>query len=305
MLTAEQLTDRKSFIGASEIGAVVGVDPFCTPLKLYGLKTGLIAPDDLSDNEAVEWGQRLERIVSQKFAEKNNVKLIAYKKRYFHPIYDFLSCELDNIIAGTDELVEVKTASAWQIKKWQHDDEIPSHYICQVMMQLGLSRRRIGHIAVLVGGQKYIEKRIEFDEDFYNNLVEKACAFWSMVELRTPPMACGDDNESLLELYPTNKTDEIIQGIEEFNTAISRRQELSMHIKNMESEKYEVENRLKQVIGDAVGIRTREYIITWKPQSRKNVDTEALKSSGLYDQYSKTTSTRVLGVKKNKELNHG
>lgn len=301
MITTEQIIDRKSFIGASEIGAVVGVDPFCTPLKLYGLKTGLIAPDDLSDNEAVEWGQRLERIVSQKFAEKNNVKLIAYKKRYFHPDCNFLSCELDNIIAGSDELVEVKTASAWQIKKWEKDDEIPAHYICQVMMQLGLSKRRIGHIAVLVGGQKYIEKRIEFDQEFYNNLVEKACAFWAMVEARTPPMACGDDNEALLELYPTNKSDEIIQGIEEFNTAIARRQEISMHIDNMKAEKEEIENRLKQVVGDAVGIKTREYLLTWKPQSRKGVDIEALKEAGLYDRYSKTTSTRVLGVKRNKE----
>lgn len=299
-MTTEQL-QRMGFIGASEIGAVCGLDPFCTPLKLYGLKTGLIAPDDLSDNEAVEWGQRLERVVSQKFAEKHNVKLIAYKKRFFHPEYDFLSCELDNIIAGTDELVEVKTASAWQMKKWENQDEIPAHYICQVMMQLGLSRRKVGHIAVLLGGQKYLERKVEFDQEFYDGLVEKAVAFWRMVEEKTPPMAGVNDNEALLSLYPSNKSDEIIQGIEEFNTAIARRQEICMHIDNMEAEKEEIENRLKQVIGENVGIRTTDYLLTWKSQSRKSVDTALLKADGLYDKYAKESSTRVLRVAKNKE----
>lgn len=293
--------DRTGFIGASEIGAIVGQDPFTTPLKLYGLKTGLIPPDDLSDNEAVEWGTRLERIVSQKFAEKHGVKLIAYKKRFVHPEYEFLSCELDNIIAGTDELVEIKTASAWQMKKWQREDEIPAHYICQVMMQLGLSKRKVGHIAVLIGGQKYIERKVEFDQEFYDSLVQKAVGFWSMVEAKTPPMACGDDAEALLALYPTNQNDEIIQGIEELNTAVARRQELSMHIDDMGAEKEEIDSKIKQIIGDNTGIKTNEYLITWKAQSRRTVDIAGLKADMLYEKYSKESSTRVLRVTKNKE----
>ena len=98
--------DRTTFIGSSEIATILGLNPYKTILELWAEKTGAVPPADLTGNEAVEWGCRLERVVSEKFAEKNNVKLIAYKKRFVHPKYPFLSCELDNIIAGTDEMVD-------------------------------------------------------------------------------------------------------------------------------------------------------------------------------------------------------
>lgn len=295
------MDDRKLFIGASEVGAVCGVDPFTTPLKLYGIKTGLIEPDDLSDNEAVEWGTRLERIVSQKFAEKNNCKLIAYKKRYVHPDHLFISCELDNIITGTDELVEVKTANAWAMKKWEKHDEIPASYVCQVMTQLGLSKRKVGHFAVLVGGQRYLEKKIVFDQDFYDDLISKVVTFWKMVQDKTPPMATSDDSEALLSLYPRHDFDKMTEGTDDLNTAIARRQELSMHIDAMETEKAEVENKLKAVIGENLGIKTQEYMVTWKQQISRRVDNEKLKTDGLYEKYLKESSTRVLRIAKNKE----
>ena len=293
--------NRNKYIGASEVGAVLGIDPFCTPLQLWGYKTGLIQKQDLSDNEAVEWGTRLERIVSQKFSEKNNVKLMAYKKRFYHPKYEFLTCELDNIIVGRDELVEIKTANAWAIKKWEKDNEIPAHYIAQVTMQLGLSGRRIGHIAVLIGGQRYIEKVIQFDEEFYNNIVQKCIEFWKLVQEKNPPMACADDNEALLRIYPNAKNEELIEAVDDLNTAIARRQELSMHIKNMEEEKSDVENKIKQVIGDNFGLKTNQYVVTWKPQSRITLDLDKIKSDGIYDKYTKSSSTRTLNIKLNKE----
>lgn len=298
-MTPEELKERQGYIGASEIGALLGIDPFCTPLKLWGLKTGLIEPDDLSDNEAVEWGTRLERIVSQKFSDKHGVKLIAYKKRFYHPNYAFLSCELDNIIAGTDEIVEIKTVNAWAWKKWENPDELPAKVIAQVIVQMGLSKRNKAWVAVLCGGQKYIEKEVIFDHEFYSTIVEKVKTFWKMVEDKTPPMACADDSESLLALYPTNKSDEIIQGIEELNTAIGRRQELSMHIDQMKEEKEEIENKIKAVIGKNIGVKTESYLATWKPQSRRTVDTAALKTDLIYDKYTKESTTRVLLIKRN------
>lgn len=300
-MNPEQIKERQGYIGASEVGAVLGIDPFCTPLKLYGIKTGLIEPDDLSDNEAVEWGTRLERIVSQKFSEKHDVKLIAYKKRFYHPNLAYLSCELDNIIAGTDEIVEIKTVNAWAWKKWETPDELPAKVIAQVMVQMGLSKRNKAWVAVLCGGQKYIEKEVIFDKVFYDLIVEKVKAFWVMVENKTPPMATADDAESLLALCPTNKSDELIQGLEELDNLVARRQELSMHIDQMTEEKVEAENKLKAVIGENVGIKTAGYVVTWKPQVTKRIDNDKLKEAGLYEQYLKESQTRVLRINKNKE----
>lgn len=291
--------DRRGFIGASEVGAILGIDPFCTPLKLWSLKTGLIEPEQ-EENEACEWGKRLERVVSQKFAEKNNCKLIAYKKRFTHPDMDYFSCELDNIIAGTDQLVEVKTVNAWAMKKWQDTDSVPGKVIAQVTSQLGLSKRKIGHTAILVGGQRYLERKIEFDQDFYNIIVDKVKMFWTMVLTKQPPMATGDDNDLLVQLHP-EASDAMLEATQDINNEVSRIQELKLHIKNMEDEKDEAEARVKSVIGDNLGFRTPEFTVKWPVQLSKRVDTEKLKADGLYIQYLKETSSRVLRIIKNAE----
>lgn len=281
--------ERRKYIGSSDISAVLGWNPWKTPLKLWAEKTGEIDPDDLSDNQAVEWGTRLEDVVAQKFAEKHEVKLMAYKKRYVHKDYPYMSCELDRLIVGTDNLVEVKTCNAWAYKDWEKDDEIPVHYILQVQYALGLSGRKKGYFAVLCGGQKYFEKEIEFDQELFDMMIEKARAFWEENVLKKiAPMAMSDDNSDMVNFFPENKTDEIISANEEVNDAIAQRQELSMHIGEMIKEKSEIEAKLKQIIGEATGLETDKYRVTWKKQSKKEYIVKASK-------------TRVMRVSKKKE----
>mgnify|MGYP001578254732 CR=1 FL=1 len=293
--------DRTKFIGASEVPAILGLDQFMTPLKLWSVKTGKIEADDLSENEAVEWGTRLERLVSDKFAEKHNVKLMAYKRRYVHPRIPYFSCELDNIIVGTEELVEIKTVNANAWKHWANPDELPAKVIAQVMAQMGLSGRRRAWVACLCGGQKYIEKLVSFDKEFFETIENKVVDFWEHFVLAdVAPMATAEDDETLLSLFPENKTAEITQTLEEFNTVIARHQELNGQIKSMETEKSDIENKIKQVIGDGTGFKTSEYVTTWKAQASKRVDNEAVKRDNLYEKYLKESSTRVLRITKNK-----
>lgn len=252
------MNNRMGFIGASEVPAILGLDPFCTPLKLWSVKSGLCDPDDLSDNEAVEWGTRLERIVSAKFAEKHEVKIIAYKKRFVHKHYSYFSCELDNIIAGTDELVEIKTVNAWAWKAWEKPDELPEKVIAQVMAQLGLSERKVGWVACLCGGQKYIEKRIEFDADFFQDICDKVYEFWKLVEAKTPPMAMAGDDSLLLSLNP--RTTDDIPLIDSMNDAMRYYNQLGAQISEMQKEKDEIKAKVIQAIGNNAGIKTAEYV---------------------------------------------
>ena len=57
--------NRIGFIGSSDISVILGLNPFKTMLQLWAEKTGVVKPKDLSDNEAVEWGTRLERVVKR------------------------------------------------------------------------------------------------------------------------------------------------------------------------------------------------------------------------------------------------
>lgn len=49
--------NRNTFIGGSEIAAVMGLSRWKTPLALCAEKIGLLQPKDLSDVEAVEIGR--------------------------------------------------------------------------------------------------------------------------------------------------------------------------------------------------------------------------------------------------------
>jgi len=253
--------DRMNIIGASEVPAILGIDEYMTPLKLWGIKTGTIPADDLSGNESVQWGKKLERIVSDDFAEKHGVKLMAYKQRYHHATMPFFSCELDNIIVGTKTIVEIKTVGAQSWKKWENPDEIPPKVIAQVTAQMGLSKREDAWVYCLCGGQRTVEKYLKFDAELYAMIETKVAEFWKMVQDKTPPFAIGADNPGIVDIYP--KSGELIQAVEEMNASIALLQQTKANIKALDATKDELEAKLKQVIGENAGIRTSQYVAKW------------------------------------------
>ena len=258
-------SDRTGFIGSSEIATVLGLNPFQTLLELWAIKTGQIESKDLSDVEAVEWGVRLEKVVAKKFADKHKVKLIAYKKRFVHPKYDFLTCELDTIISGTNEMVEIKTCNAWKFKDWEQPDDIPAHYICQVMFALGLSSRNVGHIAVLIGGQKYIEKKVIFDEQIYNEMVRKAVVFWQTYVLtKTMPMLISNNDDNILyQLFPNAQIDKEINLPDEVNIKLENLEALNQDKKSVEGQIGKIKNELKSYIKENEVGTTGLWRIKW------------------------------------------
>lgn len=295
------MEDRKMFLGGSDIAAVMGMSRWKTPLQLWGEKTGVVAPADLSNNEAVELGLELEEFVANKFRRKTGMKVRKPPIRhYISRDYPFMACQVDRLIEGTEELLECKTASLRKEKEWD-GDSIPEEYILQVLWQLMITGRKTGWIAVLIGGQKFLYKRINADEEMFALMTAAALKFWEMVHSNTPPMAVADDNESIVDLYP--KHDDQIQALDEFDGKIKLLQELKMHIAELDDQKDGIEAAIKQVIGDNVGIKTTHYTVTWKGQITKRLDAQRFKADhpDMWITYAKESFTRVMRVNKNKE----
>lgn len=292
--------DRTKFIGGSDIAAVMGMSRWKTPLQLWGEKTGKVEPADLSGVEAVELGTELEDFVAKKFERTTGMKVRRAPQVYEHKEHDFIRCQVDRLITGTDELLEVKTCSAWKSKEWD-GEEIPQEYILQVQFQLGITGRSKGWIAVLIGGQSFRYKEIPFDSELFAQLVSNAIKFWDMVENEIPPMACGDDNESIVDIYPT--ASEQMQQIDELNSKIAHLQELKMHIAELENQQAAIEAEVKQVIGESAGFKTAEYVVKWTPQISKRLDVKMVKAEQpqIFEKYAKESVSRVLRITKNKE----
>lgn len=304
------VTDRHKYIGGSDIAAIMGMSRWKTPLRLWAEKTQKLPMADLSNIEAVELGTDLEEFVAQKFSQKTGKAVRRAPKEYTHKDYPYMHAHIDRLATGSKELLECKTASFFKKDEWE-DDEIPQEYILQVMWYLGITGRKIGHIAVLIGGQSFKYKQIEFDAELFNTMVEAAKEFWDCVQNDTPPAVMPDDGETLkdmysdhsefmIELYPDKEENKV--AMEALEEKIAYLQEIKAHQKNLEAERKEIETALKDIIKGNLGIKTLKYSITWKNRKGQySYDKEAMQADGVFDKYATQNINRVLSVNKNKD----
>ncbi|MDH6224307.1 lambda-exonuclease family protein [Streptomyces sp. MJP52] len=176
-------------ITATEIAAVLGLSPWMSRFTLWHKKAGLpTAPFEPSPQ--MEWGNRLEPDVAQKFAEEHPEYELHHAGTWQHRDRTWQRATPDRLLAlvcGTPvSLLEIKTADKDTAHEWGPDgsDQIPVYYRCQVIWQqstLGLTEQP-AHLAVLIGGNDYREYLIPFDADDAQLMVDAAEEFLATVE---------------------------------------------------------------------------------------------------------------------------
>lgn len=291
--------ERMMYIGGSDIAAIMGQSRWKTPYRLWAEKTGKIEVPDLSTNESVEMGTRLEQFVADLFSEKTGKAVRKQSKMYQHKDYPYLVAHVDRLITSSDELLECKTCSAYKLEEWEN--KIPREYVLQVIWYLGITGRKRGWIACLIGGQKFDYKVIDFDEELFNLMIERAVKFWELVEKKVPPLILPEDSDTLGEVYNEYTDDMIIS--QELNDRIAYLQEIKMHRDEINKEIKEIETELKATIADKTGLLTEKYKVTWKAQTQNRIDTDRLREEKpeIIEQYSQSKTYRVLRVTNNKE----
>ena len=291
--------ERMGYIGGSDIAAILGQSRWKTPYRLWAEKTGKITMPDLSNCEAVEMGNRLEQFVADIFSDKTGKQVRRAPKMYRHLKYPFLVANVDRLIVGGDELLECKTCSAYKLEEWEN--KIPREYVLQVIWYLGITGRKRGWIACLIGGQKFDYKPIDFDAELFEIMLEKALKFWDMVQKEVPPMILPEDDTTLGELYPTH-TEDFVE-MQDMNERVAYLQEIKMHIDEMTKEKREIETELKTIIKDKMGVLTDKYKVTWKAQTSRRLDTDLIKTEcpEIAEKYMKESVSRVMRITKRKE----
>jgi putative phage-type endonuclease len=308
------LGDRTKYIGGSDVGAVLGISRWRTPLEMWMLKTGL-KPYEPLDSEAAKLGTYLEDYVAERFTTETGKKVRRVNKPYVHPTREYLQAHIDRDVVGEEALLECKTCSAWQAKAWA-DGEIPGDYIMQVYYYMLLTGYKKAYIAVLIGNQDFKWRELIRDdkaETTIQDMFRRIINFWeNFVVPGVMPMDFkADDTDVLEELYPTNKIPVII-GIEDEVKAAAINAKLD-EIQSFESDiakcKYEISIRtadLMAEIKNSDGINTGTWEATWKVQGcTGKLDKEGLEKEypGAYKKYYKPGKTRVFRKKNLLETN--
>lgn len=271
---AEWLAEREKGIGASEVGAILGLSPFDTPFSLWLKKTGQVPPEP--ENEAMRLGHLLEPIVVQLWEAETGEKAIKASAAdiiYVHPEHDYMRATPDRIIRGRKKLLECKTT----VMAVDADDP-PVYWLAQVQYQMYVTGIHDADLAWLVSGRYFGFARIEYDEQFAAFIAAKVSEFWNecVVGGKQPePISVADfslkgsDPGSLIEADDEALAQ--ILALRETNIALSARE--------ADAEAYK--DSIKLYMGEKESLTHEGQVLaTWKTDARgrtfrlrnKNID---------------------------------
>lgn len=319
------MPDRTKFIGGSDAAAILGVSPYKTPVELWMEKTGRAPQEEIDAvrQRIFDRGHKLEPfirdMVIQKLQDEGmTVELIAINKRYNDADHQFMSCEIDFelrltgvIEIGCDLIhldgehinADAKSVTGFARKKWgeENTEDVPIEYAAQFMHGLMITNRRFCLVAALRSFDDvdiYWTKR---DDETIAAMRQKEIVFWyDHVLTDVAPDTLTFDDVKLL--FPADNglsidaTDEVAIKVQELASVKAK-------IKDLE----EAEEILKHQIADFINPFTilrfdGKEIASWKGQSAARLDVTALREEmpEIAAKYTKTTTTRVLRLKKGK-----
>lgn len=312
----EWLALRQSGIGGSDIAAILGVSPYATAYDVFQSKTQPLNADAMS--EFAYWGTVLEDTVAREFAKRSGLKVQNVNFMMRHPVHTFAVANIDRAIVNrdiagnvrykdgkltTDQIVEIKTASEYVGKNWGNEDsdEVPDQYQCQAQWYMGVTDTQVCHMAVLIGGNKYRQYKIERNQDLIDVLFETAHDFWhNNVLAGVEPDATTLQNAK--DKYPRHDPDttldveldsEAAKAFEHYESLKAQEKELKAAITAAQTD------LICQIQNNETLAIDGEVVATYKTQVSNRFDSKSFKTDmpELAEKYTKQSESRVMRVK--------
>lgn len=197
----EWLAGRSHGLGASDIGAVLGVSKFKTPIQLWREKTGAVKAQDISDSQRVQFGNDAEAPLREMFRLMHPEYELTFEPfTILRPVgrYSFLSCTPDGELVerstGRKGIYESKTATCLSRADWEKwNCQIPQTYFAQIIEQMFCGEFSFAVVwALLLNAEgdgslrAYHFERVNCEASI-QDMLPKAETFWHHVEAGTMP----------------------------------------------------------------------------------------------------------------------
>lgn len=272
---------RKRGVGGSDVGSILGINPWSSPLEVWLVKTGRAEAPDLSGKESVEWGNRLEPLVAEKFADmhpeltvrRKNCTMVSKTRPW---AFANIDRELRDA-EGNRGILEIKTAGLRSADQWVFG--VPEFYMCQVQHYLSVTGWDFAWVAVLVGGQEYREYLVQRDEDDIEAIDQAVDSFWNdFVLTGTMPQMTGKGHEgaALTRMHP-HDDGSYIPVMDADLPILGERVSLGIEKKALDARIKQIDNELRALIGDARGVESESVRCTWVRGKSRKLDQKRLK----------------------------
>lgn len=166
-------SERSKGIGGSEVGTILGLNPWESAYALWAKKTGKI-PSEIKENWAIRFGKAFEEPILQLWAEEHPEYEVFTTGTYQDEHCSYRHANPDAIArhreTGELMIIEVKTAR----QTWE---QVPPSYVAQVLHYMGVLKIRSG-VIVAVAGMTWNEYEVQFNQfqiDVQNQVLEQ---FW-------------------------------------------------------------------------------------------------------------------------------
>jgi putative phage-type endonuclease len=174
-------TFRGKGIGSSDIGTILGVNPYKTIYELFLEKTGQVVPEDISNKYYVKRGTQLEPVARNIV---NDTMLKRFEPAVFmHDTHDFMRYSSDGYEFEQNEIIEIKSMGLRNHSKVVESNQIIDYYYPQIQWGLMISK---AHVCWFIAYNPEHDKNIimipyEPDLQLFSKMEKAAMIFWDMV----------------------------------------------------------------------------------------------------------------------------
>lgn len=314
MLTKEQKERRKSYLGGTDIAAILGVDslgeridPFKTALDVYMEKKGEVAP--FEGNIHTLAGTIFEKGILEFYeAQEDSVPLQKLKDSELeltHPLHPFLIGHPD-AIDENGGIIEVKNIGFRSSFKWGDPTELelPRNYLVQACYYMalrnwdGVIRSPYAKIVPFFGGSELKIYTVPYSENKCKSILTQAVNFWNnhiISSVPPSPLTYSEiaDYFKAIEGTPKEASEEIIEAVNSYKW-------VKMALDKAEKEMDNIKCKIGIFLGDADTLMDKagNKLLTFKEQITKRLDTKKIREDGLYDQYSTESAMRIMRFSK-------
>lgn len=294
----EWLRLRKSGIGGSDAGAICGVNPYNSAMKVFQDKTSEKIEEQ--NNEAIRIGHDLEDYVAQRFMEATGLKVRKSNFMYRSVEHPYMIADVDRLVVGEDAGLECKTASAYNADKWK-DGKIPLHYVMQCYHYMAVTGKRAWYIAAVILGREFTYRRLEWDDELLNYLIEIEGDFWNnhVAKGVIPPPDGSKACDEVIEQYFHTAKKESAMKLVGFDEKLNRREEILGVIAKLQEEQKRIEQEVKLFMGDNQYAASDRYRVSWGNIDSVRLDSQRIKAEKpeIYRDYIKMSTSRRFQVR--------
>lgn len=253
---------HKRGIGGSEVSAILGLDPYSSPYRIWLTKTGRAEP--FTGNKYTHAGTMLEPAVVDFFEQETKYRVIkasAKQKLVVHPRHEFAIGYPDRLYARKSTIgkgiLEAKTTQT------THEDPADS-WVCQLQWYLGITDLSYGAVAWLEKGLDFKYREYEYDPEFFSYMIERVREFWEnniVKDIAPDPINVDDINRMFTRHIEGSK----MTAGPEMIAVHTQLKTVKEEIKELEARELELTDRVKFAMRDTeVVLDGTKPLFTWK-----------------------------------------